>query len=131
MMCVPRLNLGYRRTLAADRQVCAQAMPKETGHSSCSYREGIQHQLLQRLQIHPKTRKAEKSNKPKDVFVKQYYEPGQECEFDWGEVKLLIGWQACYIHHGHICPLQQRRQMGLSFPSSRQSCLYGIASQFL
>ena len=31
-------------------------------------------------------RKAEKSNKPKDVFVKQYYEPGQECEFDWGEV---------------------------------------------
>ena len=28
-------------------------------------------------------RKAEKSKKPKDVFVKQYYEPGQECEFDW------------------------------------------------
>lgn len=36
-------------------------------------------------------RKAEKSKKPKDVFVKQYYEPGQECEFDWGEVKLRIG----------------------------------------
>ena len=36
-------------------------------------------------------RKMEKSKKPKDVFVKQYYEPGQECEFDWGEVKLRIG----------------------------------------
>ena len=35
-------------------------------------------------------RKAEKSRKPKDVFVKQYYEPGEECEFDWGEVKLSI-----------------------------------------
>ena len=35
-------------------------------------------------------RKAEKSKKPKDVFVKQWYEPGQECEFDWGEVKLRI-----------------------------------------
>ena len=36
-------------------------------------------------------RKIEKSKKPKDVFVKQYYEPGDECEFDWGEVKLRIG----------------------------------------
>ena len=35
-------------------------------------------------------RKAEKSRKPKDVFVKQYYEPGRECEFDWGEIKLRI-----------------------------------------
>ena len=36
-------------------------------------------------------RKTEKSKKPKDVFIKQYYEPGDECEFDWGEVKLRIG----------------------------------------
>ena len=36
-------------------------------------------------------RKAARSRKPKDVFVKQYYEPGEECEFDWGEVKLRIG----------------------------------------
>lgn len=35
-------------------------------------------------------RKQEKTKKQKDVFVKQYYEPGQECEFDWGEVKLRI-----------------------------------------
>ena len=36
-------------------------------------------------------RKASRSGKPKDVFIKQYYEPGEECEFDWGEVKLRIG----------------------------------------
>ena len=35
-------------------------------------------------------RKQDKTKKAKDVFVKQYYEPGQECEFDWGEVKLRI-----------------------------------------
>ena len=35
-------------------------------------------------------RKAEKARKPKDVFIRQYHEPGQECEFDWGEVKLRI-----------------------------------------
>ena len=36
-------------------------------------------------------RKYEKSKTPKDVFIKQCYDPGQECEFDWGEVKLRIG----------------------------------------
>lgn len=36
-------------------------------------------------------RKQEKANKPKEAFIKQYYEPGEECEFDWGEVKLRIG----------------------------------------
>lgn len=36
-------------------------------------------------------RKQEKASKPKDAYIKQYYEPGEECEFDWGEVKLRIG----------------------------------------
>lgn len=31
-----------------------------------------------------------KTAKPKEAFIKQYYNPGEECEFDWGEVKLLI-----------------------------------------
>ena len=36
-------------------------------------------------------RRAERAPKQKDVFIKQWYDPGQECEFDWGEVKLRIG----------------------------------------
>lgn len=35
-------------------------------------------------------RKAERSGKSKDVYIKIHREPGQECEFDWGEVKLRI-----------------------------------------
>ena len=35
-------------------------------------------------------RKNEKASKAKEAFVKQCYEPGDECEFDWGEVKLRI-----------------------------------------
>lgn len=36
-------------------------------------------------------KKAEKSPKPKDVYLRIHREPGEECEFDWGEVKLFIG----------------------------------------
>ena len=31
-----------------------------------------------------------KKDKSKEAFIKQDYEPGMECEFDWGEVKLRI-----------------------------------------
>ena len=29
-------------------------------------------------------------DKPKEAYVRQYYHPGHICEFDWGEVKLLV-----------------------------------------
>lgn len=37
-------------------------------------------------------RKERKENeaKPQEAYIRQYYEPGQICEFDWGEVHLLI-----------------------------------------
>ena len=38
-------------------------------------------------------KKHEKSDKPKEAYIKQYYHPGEECEFDWGEVKLRINGQ--------------------------------------
>lgn len=28
--------------------------------------------------------------KQEDAFIRQYYHPGEQCEFDWGEVKLII-----------------------------------------
>jgi len=38
-----------------------------------------------------KVKEAEHKPRPsKDVFIRQEYEPGIECEFDWGEVKLEI-----------------------------------------
>lgn len=33
----------------------------------------------------------ELENKVKEAFIRQEYQPGQACEFDWGEVKLNIG----------------------------------------
>ena len=32
----------------------------------------------------------ELSTKPKEAFIRQAYELGEDCEFDWGEVKLKI-----------------------------------------
>ena len=36
---------------------------------------------------------SEKSSKKKEAYIRQVYEPGEVCEFDWGEVKLIIDGQ--------------------------------------
>lgn len=36
---------------------------------------------------------SEKSCKAKEAYIRQVYEPGEVCEFDWGEVKLIIDGQ--------------------------------------
>ncbi|KFI35123.1 hypothetical protein HY00_07230, partial [Peptococcaceae bacterium SCADC1_2_3] len=28
---------------------------------------------------------------PQEAFIKAVYQPGEVCEFDWGEVKLTVG----------------------------------------
>lgn len=42
----------------------------------------------------------EKQGKPtiKEAYIRQQYQPGSSCEFDWGEIKLCIG--------GHLCSFQ-------------------------
>ncbi len=32
----------------------------------------------------------DKDKQPKDAFIRGYYDPGDECEFDWGDVKVTI-----------------------------------------
>lgn len=39
---------------------------------------------IKKLRQEPERRRME-------AYIKQWYEPGQECEFDWGEVCLVIG----------------------------------------
>lgn len=36
-------------------------------------------------------KKDAKSPRPKDVYLRIRREPGEECEFDWGEVKMFLG----------------------------------------
>jgi len=64
----------------------------------CLKRQDIHRQLLEKgydvsyssVCKYIARRKAERSGKSKDVYLKIHREPGQECEFDWGEVKLRI-----------------------------------------
>src|SRR5665811_322928 len=40
-----------------------------------------------------------KSRAPQEAFIRQQYEPGSVCEFDWGEIKLTIsGHPVSYTH---------------------------------
>ncbi len=38
-----------------------------------------------------RNKKSEKATRPKDVYLRIRHKPGEECQFDWGEVKLFIG----------------------------------------
>ena len=72
---------------------------RSTGmRKQCLKRQDIHRQLLEKgydvsyssVCKYIARRKAERSGKSKDVYIKIHREPGQECEFDWGEVKLRI-----------------------------------------
>jgi transposase len=64
-----------------------------------------------------------KTSKEKDTkaFIRQEYAPGNECEFDWGDVKLYIGGRMCrlYLAVFTLCHSNLRR----SFLFSRQDTL--------
>lgn len=67
-------------------------------HKQCLKRQDIHRALIEKGYFisyssvckYIQQRNEAKTRKPKEAFIKQYYEPGQECEFDWGEVKLYI-----------------------------------------
>ena len=50
-----------------------------------------------------KKKKDTKSLKQKDVYLRIHREPGIECEFDWGEVKLFIGKQKTTLMMAVFC----------------------------
>lgn len=65
----------------------------------CMKREDIHRVLLEKGYVvsyssvckYIARKKAERVQKTKDVFLRIHREPGVECEFDWGEVKLRVG----------------------------------------
>lgn len=67
-------------------------------HKQCLKRQDIHRVLIEKgydisyssVCKYIQRRNEAKTRKPKEAFIKQYYESGQECEFDWGEVKLYI-----------------------------------------
>lgn len=55
------------------------------------------------------------------AYVRQAYAPGQECEFDWGEVKLLIGGQFRKLYMAVFTTCHGNQRRGCLF--SRQDTL--------
>lgn len=71
-----RLSQGLRKQLLkkSDIFVELQAQGFDIGYTTvCNY-----------------IRDTQGKAKPKEAFIRQVYEPGSLCEFDWGEVKLYI-----------------------------------------
>jgi len=100
----PKYTVGVRskRKLTEDTE---QKIKSHLQENEEKKRKGLRKQLKKPVDIHEALdeegidisystvlrtiRKLEK--KPKEAFIKGLYEPGDICEFDWGEVKLTIG----------------------------------------
>lgn len=57
------------------------------------HRELLRHELnvsYSSVCKYVRRKKDEKSSRPKDVYLRIHRQPGDECEFDWGEVKLFL-----------------------------------------
>ena len=79
-------------------------------------------------------KKEDKNSKQKDVYLRIHREPGQECEFDWGEVKLFINKQKISLMMAVFCfPYSTmrkaylfHRQDTLAFMESHRTCFKDI-----
>lgn len=60
-------------------------------------------------------KKNEKTARPKDVYLRIHREPGVECEFDWGEVKLFIGGKSTTLMMAVFCFPYSKGRMAYLF----------------
>ena len=60
-------------------------------------------------------KKHEKTARPKDVYLRIHREPGIECEFDWGEVKLFIGGKSTTLMMAVFCFPYSKGRMAYLF----------------
>ena len=62
-----------------------------------------------------KRKKHEKTARPKDVYLRIHREPGIECEFDWGQVKLFIGGKSTTLMMAVFCFPYSKGRMAYLF----------------
>ncbi|MBQ8061570.1 MAG: IS21 family transposase [Bacteroidales bacterium] len=60
-------------------------------------------------------KKYERTAKPKDVYLRIHREPGVECEFDWGEVKLFIAGKPVSLMMAVFCFPYSKGRMAYLF----------------
>ena len=81
-----------------------------------------------------KRKKEANAPKPKDVYLRIHREPGEECEFDWGEVKMFLGKEKVTLMMAVFCfPYSKlrnaylfRRQDTLAFMEAHRNFFHSI-----
>ena len=102
--CAPVYNSTgrYKRKLTDEIKTLIQ---EQVGENDRKKREGLRKQIKRKIDIHEyllsKGHKIgyttvcnyirEQEIMLREAFIRQVHLPGEECEFDWGEVKLTIG----------------------------------------
>lgn len=84
-------------------------------------------QYVRALEAAPKSQE-----KPAKAYIRQDYEPGFRCEFDWGVLTLWIDrWSQDSPSHGGIHPRPQQYAQGISVFARRYPGSYGSPPQLL
>lgn len=135
---------GPRVKLKLTREVQA-AIDKLLEGNKLKLRQGLRKQVLKKIDILEALhgmghqigyttvcnyiRKKEGKASNKEAFIRQEYQPGTSCEFDWGEIKLIIAGQlmklnlavftSAYSNYRYACIYQ--RQDTLAFLESHVS----------
>lgn len=100
----PKYNTSSRKKTKLTPEVL-QLIQKYLDENKNKYERGMHKQQMKAVDIYQALKEAsidisytsvckavrELSNKSKKSYIKQEYELGEVCEFDWGEVKLFIG----------------------------------------
>ena len=92
-------TLTHEITKEIDKWLKENERRKSMGmRKQCLKRQDIHRQLIEKgmnvsyssVCKHIVRKKSEKTDKAKEAYLRIHREPGLECEFDWGEVKLCI-----------------------------------------
>lgn len=113
---------------------CNNGMRKQ-----CMKRKDIHRALLEKgfavsyssVCTYIRDRRSEAAGKSKDVYLRIHHEPGVECEFDWGEVKLFFRREMSHADDGRVrIPIQQG-PVCISLSPTGQSGVHGVAQELL
>ena len=69
----------------------------------------------------------ERLNKnPAEVFIPLDFGPGEAAQFDWGEVKAVIGGQLTILNVGAMQLCKSRKSYARAYPSQKQELLFDV-----
>nr|WP_276538553.1 IS21 family transposase [Dehalobacterium formicoaceticum] len=69
-------------------------------------------------------------NESKEAFIRGVYEPGDICEFDWGEVKLWIGGVLMTLHMAAFCTARGNYRFGRLYTNEKTESFLESHAEF-